>query len=77
MENEHCPKLEVIYQEEAEVDCLLEASLRSLSCSQSINCEDRPLLALCENQSAVNGNQNVKVREKRPFEDSDDEELEA
>ncbi|PFX28760.1 Tetratricopeptide repeat protein 28 [Stylophora pistillata] len=77
MTNEQGPNLEAMSQEKAEVDCLLKAFSRSLSCGRSINCEDRSLSALYENQSAANGTQHIKVREKRLFDDSDDEELEA
>ena len=73
MTNEQGPNLEVMSQEKAEVDCLLEANFGSLFCSRNVNCEDRTLSALYDIQSADDDTQHDSVSEKRLLEETDDE----
>ena len=73
MTNERGPNLEVMSQEKAEVDCLLEANFGSLFCSRNVNCEDRTLSALYDIQSADDDTQHDSVSEKRLLEETDDE----
>ena len=73
MTNEKGPNLEVMSQEKAEVDCLLEANFGSLFCSRNVNCEDRTLSALYDIQSADDDTQHDSVSEKRLLEETDDE----
>ena len=77
MTNEQGPNLEVRSQEKAEVDCLLEAIFSSLFCGRNVDCEDRSLSALYDIQANADGTQHDKVREKRPLEETDDEEPDA
>lgn len=69
--------LEMRNPKSANQDTPWKAYFESLSYGRSINCEDRSLLALYDIQSAADGTQHDRIREKRLFEDSDDEELEA
>ena len=71
MTNEQGPNLEVMSQEKAEVDCLLEANFGSLSCSRNVNCEDRTLSALYDIQAADDDTQHDSVSEKRLLEETD------
>ncbi|XP_022785466.1 uncharacterized protein LOC111325817 [Stylophora pistillata] len=69
--------LEMRNPKSANQDTPWKAYFESLSYGRSINSEDRSLLALYDIQSAADGTQHDRIREKRLFEDSDDEELEA
>ncbi|XP_022785473.1 uncharacterized protein LOC111325823 [Stylophora pistillata] len=77
MTNEKGLNFKEMSGEKAKIDCLLKAYIRSLFCGRSVNCEDRSLSALYDIHSPADGAQHDRIREKRLFQDSDVEELEA